>query len=75
MHLTLLFRIQLAFPLLGENVREKMHTVTTFTNYWAAYGARPVQLQFRFSVVCAEKRSPRGGKTRGLAPRSDVLIT
>ena len=31
------------------------------------------QSSFRFSVVCVEKRTPGGGKTRGLGQRNDVL--
>ena len=40
--------------------------------YWAAlHEARPVIN----SVFCAEKRTPGGGKTQGLVPRSDVLTS
>ena len=36
--------------------------VEFFYHYWAA---RQAQSQIWFSVVCGEKRPPRGGKTRG----------
>ena len=38
--------------------------IEKYAIYWAA-PFRAAQLYIRFSIVCAEKRSPGGGKTRG----------
>ena len=49
----------------GGHVGVPNQSSGSWTLYWGLPPFRVAQLLIRFSVVCAKKRSPGGGKTRG----------